>query len=305
MAHRNRTLQLTEADVQRLQPRLQQLPAPLPAAQLKDSLWNQTLESALPHLPAAFADVLFLDPPYNQPKQFGSLSFAAQSAEAYEAYVLGWLRPLLRCLKPEGSVYLCGDWRSAAALPRALAACGLHIRNRISWEREKGRGARRNWKNASEDLWYATCGEDYYFSVSEVKLRRRVRAPYRLQGQPKDWQQAGEHKYRDTHPSNLWTDLSVPFWSMPENTPHPTQKPEKLLAKVLLASCPPGGWVLDPFAGSGTTAVVARKLGRHFVAIEAEPDYCLWALRRLEIAADQTAIQGYDGVFWERNTRPL
>ena len=89
---------------------------------------------------------------------------------------------------------------------------------------------------------------------------------------------------------------------MPENTAHPTQKPEKLLAKLILASSDPGGIVLDPFAGSGSTAVTAKKLGRRFVAIERSEQYCAWAEKRLELAETNPAIQGYaDGVFWERN----
>ena len=68
--------------------------------------------------------------------------------------------------------------------------------------------------------------------------------------------------FRDTHPSNLWTDISVPFWSMPENTDHPTQKAEKLIAKLVLASTNPGDFVFDPFLGSGTSSVVAKKLGK-------------------------------------------
>ena len=91
---------------------------------------------------------------------------------------------------------------------------------------------------------------------------------------------------------------------MPENTAHPTQKPEKLLAKLLLASSSKGDVVLDPFAGSGTTAVVAKKLGRKFVAIEQNLLYGAWAQKRLEMAETDASIQGYeDGVFWERNAR--
>ena len=81
-------------------------------------------------------------------------------------------------------------------------------------------------------------------------------APYRENGKPKDWNESEKGNFRDTHPSNIWSDITVPFWSMPENTDHPTQKPEKLLAKIILASTNPGDLILDPFAGSGTTAVV-------------------------------------------------
>ena len=139
-----------------------------------------------------------------------------------------------------------------------------------------------------------------------MKQKRRVLAPYRnADGQPKDWVKTDRGNCRLTHPSNIWTDISVPFWSMPENTDHPTQKPEKLIAKLILASSNPGDLVLDPFLGSGTTAVVAQKLGRDFIGVEQNQDYCCWALKRLQLAQHDRTIQGYaDGIFWERNTPP-
>jgi site-specific DNA-methyltransferase (adenine-specific) len=178
------------------------------------------------------------------------------------------------------------------------------IRNRITWEREKGRGAKANWKNCAEDIWFCTVGEDYHFDVDAVKLKRKVLAPYRTAaGAPKDWQETAQGNYRLTHPSNLWTDIAVPFWSMPENTDHPTQKPEKLIAKLILASSKPGDFVFDPFVGSGTTCVVAKKLGRIYAGVEQEAVYCQMAVKRLHLATTDSAIQGYhDGYFWERNT---
>ena len=90
---------------------------------------------------------------------------------------------------------------------------------------------------------------------------------------------------------------------MPENTDHPTQKPEKLYAKLILASSKPGDKVFDPFVGSGTAAVVAQKLGRNFCGVEINREYCYWTIKRLMNAVENSTIQGYsDGVFWERNT---
>jgi site-specific DNA-methyltransferase (adenine-specific) len=136
-----------------------------------------------------------------------------------------------------------------------------------------------------------------------VKIRRKVVAPYKVDGKPKDWVESSQGNYRDTHPSNFWDDVTIPYWSMPENTEHPTQKPEKLMAKLVLASSNPGDIVLDPFLGSGTTAVVAKKLGRTFIGIEREEEYCALAQRRLELSNADKSIQGYtDNVFWERNS---
>ncbi len=162
-----------------------------------------------------------------------------------------------------------------------------------------------NWKNTAEDIWFCTVGNTYTFDADSVRLKRRVRAPYRQDGQPKGWQPDAEGDFRLTAPSNFWSDITVPFWSMPENTDHPTQKPEKLIAKLILASSQPGDLVLDPFLGSGTTSVVARKLERRYVGVEIDIEYCCLAEKRLELALGDRRIQGYDGeVFWERNSQP-
>jgi site-specific DNA-methyltransferase (adenine-specific) len=91
---------------------------------------------------------------------------------------------------------------------------------------------------------------------------------------------------------------------MPENTDQPTQKPEKLYAKLILASSREGDVVFDPFMGSGTAAVVAKKLRRRYLGIEINEEYCLWAAKRLQMADENSEIQGYThGVFWERNSQ--
>jgi len=259
--------------------------------------------AVLPKLRSGTFDLLFADPPYNLNKQFGQERFTLRSSGAYEAWLDSWLKLCVPLLKGDASVYICGDWRSSGAIQR-VGSKYFKLQNRITWEREKGRGAKKNWKNAAEDIWFFTVSDDYTFNLAAVKQRRRVIAPYRENGQPKDWNESEKGNFRDTHPSNIWTDITVPFWSMPENTDHPTQKPEKLLAKIILASTNPGDLILDPFAGSGTTAVVAKKLGRHFVMTESDEDYCLLAAKRLELAETDISIQGFsDGVFWERNSR--
>ena len=253
-------------------------------------------------IPAESADLMILDPPYNLTKDYDSESFLRRKPQEYEECVRKWLDTTKHILKKGGTVYVCCDWESSLIIGRVLSEY-YTVRNRITWQREKGRGARANWKNSMEDIWFATKGDGYTFNVDDVKLRRRVIAPYREEGAPKDWQETEEGKFRDTHPSNFWDDITVPFWSMAENTAHPAQKPEKLIAKLILASSNAGDVVFDPFAGSGTTCVTAKKLGRHYIGIEKEERYCIWSQQRLEMAEKDASIQGYrDGVFRERNT---
>ena len=254
-----------------------------------------------PQLPEESVDLIIADPPYNLTKTFSSSTFSKRKTAEYEKYTRRWLSLVQPLLKPDGSVYVCCDWETSLIVGRVLGDF-FKVRNRITWQREKGRGAKRNWKNGMEDIWFATKGDGYTFHLEAVKLRRKVIAPYRVDGKPKDWVQTDSGNYRDTCPSNFWDDITIPFWSMSENTAHPTQKPEKLIAKMVLASSNPGDLVLDPFLGSGTTSVAAKKLNRHYLGIEKEEQYCLWAEQRLEKAASDTAIQGYtDGIFWERN----
>lgn len=258
---------------------------------------------AMKKLPKGSVDLLVLDPPYNLNKKFGAKSFARVSVDAYTDYLRAILAAAKPLLKPTATIYICGDWLSSTSIFMAASEFFV-VRNRITWEREKGRGALSNWKNSSEDIWYCTMSDDYTFNVDAVKLRRKVIAPYRNDdGTPKDWQETGGGNFRDTHPSNLWSDITIPFWSMPENTDHPTQKSEKLIAKLVLASTRPNDLVLDPFLGSGTTSVVSKKLGRHYCGIELDEGFAILAEKRLAQAERDTSIQGYrDGVFWERNS---
>ncbi|MBQ8642969.1 MAG: site-specific DNA-methyltransferase [Clostridia bacterium] len=259
--------------------------------------------AVLPHLPPESVDLAIVDPPYNLNRQYGVTRFHRLGEDEYEAFTRRWLTQVLRLLKPEGSLYVCADWQTGLILGPVLAECAV-LRNRITWQREKGRGAAANWKNSMEDIWFATRSDWYTFHLDAVRIRRRVLAPYRENGVPKDWQDTPDGRFRDTCPSNFWDDITVPFWSMPENTAHPTQKPEKLLAKLILASSSPGEVVLDPFAGSGSTCVAAKKLGRRFVGIEREALYCCWCEKRLADAEEDRRIQGYeDGVFRERNSK--
>ncbi len=249
-------------------------------------------------------DLLIVDPPYNLDKVYHGNTFKKMKDNSYAEYTEKWITAVKGKLKDTASIYVCCDWKSSLVIGAILEKHFI-LRNRITWQREKGRGAKQNWKNSMEDIFFATVGEKYTFNLDAVKQRKKVLAPYKDNGEPKDWQETKDGKYRDTCPSNFWDDIAVPYWSMPENTAHPTQKPEKLVAKLVLASSNAGDLVLDPFAGSGTTSVVCSKLGRDYIGIEQNPLYCAWAEKRLESAKKDKSIQGYEnGVFYERNSRP-
>jgi site-specific DNA-methyltransferase (adenine-specific) len=299
-APRNRTLDLSAEEIELYRRRLI---FQKDLREFQDKIVCGNAFQILKKLPENSFDLLFADPPYNLTKNFGENSFKQTSLDEYETWLEPWLESCRKLLKKTASVYICGDWRSAAAIQR-VGMKFFTLRNRITWEREKGRGAKANWKNSSEDIWFFTVSDEFVFNTEAVKIKRKVLAPYTENGRPKDWEKSRDGNFRVTHPSNLWTDLTVPFWSMPENTEHPTQKPEKLLAKIILASTRENDLILDPFLGSGTTAVTAKKLNRRFCGIERDEKYCLLAEKRLELAAQDPTIQGFsDGIFYERNSQ--
>ena len=302
-AERNRTLTLSEEEKQIFEKQIFHLSQKTSLEQVENQIIQGDLFETIDLLPENSVDLMIIDPPYNLSKNFNGLNFNGRSNQAYIEYLESWFPKVIRLLKKDASLYICGDWKCSAALYEVTSKY-LKVRNRITWQREKGRGASSNWKNCTEDIWFATVSDEYYFDVNAVKQKKRVIAPYKQDGKPKDWQENDDGKYRLTCPSNFWDDISIPFWSMPENTDHPTQKPEKLIAKLILASSAPNAVVFDPFLGSGTTAVTAAKLGRRFFGIELNTEYCMWALKRLERAKDDKSIQGYeDGIFYERNMK--
>lgn len=259
--------------------------------------------SVLSRLKEKFIDLLIADPPYNLSKTYGKSEFKRMGDDEYFKFTEKWITAVKPLLNDNAGIYVCCDWKSSMVIGAVLQKHFV-IQNRITWQREKGRGAKTNWKNSMEDIWFCTVSpDDYIFNLDAVKIRRKVIAPYKVDGKPKDWIESEHGNFRDTCPSNFWDDISIPYWSMPENTSHPAQKPEKLFAKLILASSNKGSVVFDPFSGSGTSAVVAKKLGRKYSGIEIEKEYCALAQKRLEMADEDKEIQGYtDGVFWERNT---
>lgn len=270
----NKTIRLTEAD--NAQP-LRIYNGELEGLYLGDAI------TALSLIPENAIDLVIADPPYNLGVNFGNNKDRWSNAD-YLAWMQSWIEKLPRVLKKSGSVYICCDWKYSGDYQDALEAAGLTIMNRITWKREKGRGAKANWKQNMEDIWFAVADPDAYtFNLEAVKLRKKIIAPYKVNGKPKDWQEQDGERFRFTHPSNIWTDFTVPFWSMPENTPHPTQKPEALIERILLASSNEQARVLDLFSGSGTTSVVAQRHNRRPLGIEMNPDYVRLGLKRLAL----------------------
>lgn len=278
----NKTIRLTPEEA--LQPIRPYEPGML------DGIFVGDVMDLLPAIPDGKFDLIIADPPYNLGVDFGN-NVDRRSDRAYRDWTRAWLELAIGKGTGNASFYIFCDWRYSGFFQEQLDDLGLTVMNRITWKREKGRGAKSNWKQNMEDIWFAVRDPKCYtFNIEAVRLRKAVIAPYRENGKPKDWiEDENGERVRFTHPSNIWIDFTVPFWSMPENTPHPTQKPEALIERILLASSNPGDRILDLFSGSGTTSVVARRLSRTPLGIELNPEYVRLANKRLELLQTSNA----------------
>ena len=257
--------------------------------------YNLSYDQSINYIKNNSVDLFFCDPPYfisgNKSKKPDLIEGDRydwdkqwNNKEEYYSWTKDWLSLAYKQLKETGSIYVCTQWEHSGKVQNILEENGYTILNRITWKRDKGRGANFNFKSMHEDIWFAVKNpKKYKFYVDRIKVEKEVIAPYRDEnGEPKDWFEKDGKKIRMTHPSNLWTDFSVPFWSMhevksyaktkktPSNTlqKHNTQKPKELVKKCLLASSDEGDLVVDYFAGSGTTAIAAKELNRNYIVFD-------------------------------------
>ncbi len=297
ISDRNKTLFITDELIKTYQNKFVVLDKPINNI---DKIVNKTILGdslkVLKNIPSESVDLIITDPPYNIEKKFNEKSFKKMTDTDYRQWLDIWIKELRRIIAPHGSIYVCCDWTSSPLIYDALKKYFV-LKNRITWEREKGRSSQNNWKNNIEDIYFATVTDEYTFNLKDVMVKKSVLAPYKdAEGNAKDWFVEDGEKFRLTAPSNVWTDITIPYWSMAENTEHPTQKPEKLIAKLILASSNSNDIIFDPFLGSGTTSVVAKKLNRKYIGIEIDKGFASLAEKRLESAS--TKIQGYNGQYF-------
>ncbi|SEN07899.1 modification methylase [Sphingomonas gellani] len=245
--------------------------------------------AAMRALPDASVDLVFADPPYNL--QLGGELFRPDGSHvdavtddwdkfdtfaAYDAFTRAWLAEAHRILKPNGTIWVIGSYHNIFRVGASLQDQGFWILNDIVWRKANPmpnfKGTR--FTNAHETLIWASKGEKakYTFNYRAMKtlndeLQMRSDWEFPICG-------GGERLKKDGQKV------------------HPTQKPEALLYRVLLASTKPGDVVVDPFFGTGTTGAVAKRLGRHWIGIEREPGYCAAAIERIEAALplDESAL---------------
>ena len=185
-APRNRTLTCSQSEIAEFSKKLICLSQKASVASITNRIIHQDFAEAITFLPQGFVDLLIVDPPYNLTKNYNGHVFRSKQAEDYTKWFENVVVSFTKIMQPTASIYVCSDWQTSNLVFPVLDKY-FTVQNRITWEREKGRGAKTNWKNNTEDIWFCTCGSEYFFNVDAVKLKRRVIAPYRTDnGMPKD-----------------------------------------------------------------------------------------------------------------------
>ena len=218
------------------------------------------------NLPASSVDLLIADPPYNLGKDYGN-NIDDKAWHEYEDFTRQWLTEAMRVLRPTGSLYVFMGVRFIAKLYVFLEEeFKLNFNGWITWHYTQGMGRKTGFSPRHEDLLYFTKSKQFTFNLDEVRVPQKYfRERNNMAG---------------ANPGDVWQFSHVHYCSA-ERQPHPTQKPEALLQRVIASSSNEGDVVLDPFIGSGTTCRVAQVLGRKWLGIEINPEYVEMSQRRL------------------------
>ena len=223
-------------------------------------------------IPDKSVDLVLTDPPYGiNYKEWDKIDFLD--------FTKKWVKECFRVLKDDGSLYSFMGWTNVSEFKLLLDKYGI-IKNWITWHRTKGRGSSKNYKSMKEEILYYIKSKKHTWN--EQKMLKKHIFPYVKNGKPRGWFTNEEGiKCRWTGLGNVWF-YTVPFWKMPEWVGHPSQKPEMMFERIILSSSNENDLILDPFLGSGTTAVACQNLKRNFIGIEISKEYCSIAEQRLK-----------------------
>jgi site-specific DNA-methyltransferase (adenine-specific) len=243
-----------------------------------DQVFCEDALAGLARIPDASIDLVLTDPPYNLGKDYGNGS-DRQSVEDYLDWTERWIDAVLPKLKDNGSLYIFLTWRYAPEIFVMLKK-RMTMMNEIIWDRRVPSmgGSTRSFSSVHDTIGFFVKRKDYYFDLDAVRIpydaaTKKARSRSIFVGAK--WLEVGYN------PKDLWS-VSRLHREHAERVDHPTQKPVEIIERMVKASCPPGGVVLDPFMGSGTTALAARATGRHYAGFELNPAYCAIIQERLK-----------------------
>ena len=251
-------------------------------------LLNRDFLTDAANLPDASIDLIVADPPYGLGKDYGNDS-DMRSGEDFLAWTYEWLDLAIPKLKPTGSLYVFCTWQYAPEIFVYLKS-KLTMINEIVWDRRVPSmgGTTRRFTSVHDNIGFFAVSKVYYFDLDPVRIpydavTKKARSRKLFEGSK--WLELGYN------PKDVWS-VSRLHRQHAERVDHPTQKPLEIVERMVLASCPPGGRVLDPFMGSGTTAVACARQQREFVGYEINESYCAIARERVSAAAASAVAAG-------------
>ena len=251
--------------------------SPAPAQDWLNRVWCEDALAGLARIPDGAVDLILTDPPYNLGKAYGNAS-DQQTVADYLRWTEQWIEAALPKLKANGSLYVFTTWRFSPEI-FVLLKQRMTMMNEIIWDRRVPSmgGSVRSFSSVHDTIGFFVRRKDYYFDLDAVRIAydaatKKARSRSIFIGAK--WLEVGYN------PKDLWS-VSRLHKEHPERADHPTQKPLEIIERMVKASCPPGGVVLDLFMGSGTTALAAKRCGRDFVGFELNPDYCAIIEQRL------------------------
>lgn len=260
-------------------------------------LWHGDCIEYLKSLKSESIDLIFADPPYNIKKATWD-NFESQ--EDYITFSMNWIEQAERILKPTGTLYICGFSEILSDIKHPASKIFQSCRW-IVWHYKNKANLGKDWGRSHESILHFRKSKTFTFNIDNIRIpysEHTIKYPNHPQAETSQY---GKGK-KD---SSVWQPnpsgakpkdvLEIPLDmieipttcnGMHEKTPHPTQKPEELLRKIILASSNTGDTVLDPFCGSGTTPVCSEQLKRKWLGCDLSSEYLDWAIKRLELVED-------------------
>jgi len=260
-------------------------------------LWQGDSIAWLKSLPSDSVDMVFADPPYNIKKADWD-NFESQ--EAYIEFSMQWIEQVARVLKSTGTLFVCGFSKILADLKRPATKFFTSCRW-IIWHYKNKANLGKDWGRSHESILHFRKTKKFTFNIDDIRIpygEHTLKYPSHPQAETSQYGN-GKKKDHTWEPNPLGAKpkdvleipqdiIEVPTTcnGMHEKTPHPTQKPEELLRKLILASSNIGDTIIDPFCGSGTTPVCAEQLQRNWMACDLSHEYLGWAADRMELVED-------------------
>lgn len=243
-----------------------------------NKIFNEDMLEGIKKIPDNFIDLIVADPPYCLGKDYGNGSDKLKPKE-YLTWSKQWIDAVIPKIKNTGSFYIFLTWQYSPEI-FSFMKTKLIMLNEIIWDRRVPSmgGSTRKFSSVHDNIGFFVKSKDYYFNIDAVRIpydEETKKARTRSIFVGKKWLEVGYN------PKDLWSITRI-HAEDPERENHPTQKPLEIIERIIKASCPERGVVLDPFMGSGTTAIACIKLNRNYVGFEINPEYCEITEKRIE-----------------------